>query len=228
MTGGQDLSNKSAPVRPLGRREWLILLRYALPGFVALTVLVFSLFHNVYASQGGREIGVSILPLWFSTLKAARTYLLGGDVVAGGRAFYTVLALCAVIAALFFVISMAACVFSLYSLRRVMRARAAADEKGEREAKILFRAFLPGRGWLVLTNLLSLPLAIFPEIFSFVCGRFLTASKGQALYIRFNTTAAVALVLLLAVLLLAVYERRHARDAGLDLFYIKEEAEEEE
>lgn len=207
---------------PHDRRVWLILLRYSLPAVAALILLVLGLFHNVYASQGGREIGVSILPLWFSTLKSARTYLLGGDIVAGGRAFYTVLAFCAVLVALLFVISIAACVFSLCTLWRVSRARASGDEKAEREAKILFRAFLPNTGWLLLANLSILPLALFPELFSLICGRFLAASKGRALYIRFNVTAVVTLVLLLAVLLLAVYERRHARNAGLDLFYIKE------
>lgn len=225
MTNDPNLEKKSAAP---DRRVWLVLLRYALPAIAALILLILGAFHNVYASQGGRKIGVSILPLWFSTLKSARTYLLGLDVVAGGRAFYTVLILCAVLAALFFVISLAACAFSLYTLRRVSRARAAGDLKGEREAKILFRAFLPNRGWLLLANFSILPLALFPEIFSFVCGRFLAASRGQALYIRFNVTAIVTLVLLLAVLILTVYEYRHASAVGLDLFYIKEEGEEEE
>ena len=224
MTGERN-SQKKGLLFPHDRRAWLILLRYALPGLSALILLALGAFHNVYASQGGREIGVSILPLWFSTLKSARAYLLGGDVVAGGRAFYTVLALGAVLAALFFLISVAACVFSLYSLWRVARARASGDLKGERETKILFHAFFPNRGWLLLANLSILPLVFFPEIFSFVCGRFLAASGGRALYIRFNVTAIVTLVLLLAVLFLTVYERRHARDAGLDLFYIKEEDE---
>ncbi len=201
----------------------LVLLRYLSPVFVAAVLLILGFFHNVFASQGGHELGVSLLPLWANSIKAARTYLLEGDAVAGGKAFYGMILLCACTVAVLFLVSLLSSIFTLYVLWRVMRARAENDSKGEREAKILFRAFLPNRAWLFVTNLLVLPLALFPEIFSFVCGRFLAASRGQAMYIRFNVTAVAVSLLLLALLVAAVLERRFSRDLGLDLFFVDEE-----
>lgn len=206
----------------------LIILRYLSPVFVAAVLLILGFFHNVFASQGGQEIGVSLLPLWVNGIKAARAYLLEGDAVAGGKAFYRVILFSACTVAVLFLISLLSSLFALYVLRRVLRARAENDRKGEKEAKILLRAFFPNRAWLFVTNLLVLPLALFPEIFSFVCGRFLVASKGQALYIRFNVTAVVVLLLLLAVFAMAAFERRFSRSVGLDLFFFDEDDSDED
>lgn len=201
----------------------LVILRYLLPVFSAAVLLILGFFHNVFASRGGEELGVSLLPLWANSIKAARAYLLEGDAAAGGKAFYRMILFSACTVAVLFLISLLSSLFALYVLRRVMRARAENDRKGEREAKILLRAFLPNRAWLFVANLLVLPLALFPEIFSFVCGRFLAASKGQALYIRFNVIAVAVLVLLLTVLAVAVFEHRLSRSVGLDLFYADED-----
>ena len=228
MTGGKDrereIKDLAVPSQQgCSAKRAVVLLRYAMPLFIAAVLFILGFFHNVFASQGGHELGVSLLPLWANSIKAARTYLLEGDAVAGGKAFYGMILFCACTAAMLFLVSLLSSIFTLYVLRRVMRARAENDSKGEREAKILFRAFLPNRAWLFVTNLLVLPLALFPEIFSFVCGRFLAASRGQALYIRFNVTTIAVSLLLLALLVTAVLERRFSSKVGLDLFFVDEE-----
>ncbi len=219
----REIGSASTPPEASCRKmRALVISRYLLPVFVAVVLLILGFFHNVFTSQGGQELGVSLLALWANSIKAARAYLLEGDAVAGGKAFYRVILFSACAVAVLFLVSLLCALFALYVLRRVVRAHGKNDREGEKEAKILFRAFLPNRAWLFVSNLLVLPLALFPEIFSFVCGRFLAASKGQALYVRFNVTAVVVLLFLLALLVVAVFERRLSRSLGLDLFFVDE------
>ncbi len=203
----------------------LIWLRYLLPPFTAVLLVVLGLFYNVYSLQLGQRVQVSVLQLWFNTLKAMRSYALDGNAVAGTRNFYIFLAISAALVALLFLVGILYAGFMIYVLRRVARAHAQGDREAEKEAKILLHAFLPNRIWVAVTNVLLLPLALFPEIFALICGRFLTVSGGSAIHIRFNVVALVIGVLILCTIALAVYTRRLERIVGPDPFTIDVEAD---
>lgn len=208
-----------------GVQRKLIFMRYLLPLFTAVLLPILGLFYNVYSLQLGRRVQVSVLRLWFNTVKATRAYLLDGDAVASTRNFYLFLCVGAVLVAVLFLISLLFAAFAAFVLCRTVSARARGDKTAEKEAKILLKAFLPNRVWLVITNVLVLPLSLFPELFSFICSRFLTVSGSNAIYIRCNVTAIVITVLCLASLVLALINRKWERAQALDLFFIEEETE---
>ena len=214
-------------LRRAGVQRKLIFARYLLPLFSALLLPILGVFYNVSSLQLGRRVQVSVLQLWFNTVKATRAYLLGGDVVASTRNFYVFLSVGAVLVAVLFLVSLLFAAFALFVLYRTVRAAARGDKTAQREAKILLKAFLPNRVWMAITNVLVLPLALFPELFSFICGRFLTISGSNAIYIRCNVTAIVIAVLCLISLVLAVINRKWERAQGLDLFFVEEEDEEQ-
>lgn len=222
----EAVKNQASKPMPSGREQRLRVLlcvRYLLPLFSALLVLLMGAFYNVYAVQGGRAVQFSVLRLCFNTLKSARAYMMGSEVVAGVRNFYLVLIIGAACFMLFFLVSVALSCFAAYSLYRVWRARACEDRAEEKNAKVLFRAVLPNRALMSISNALLLPFAFFPEFFTFVCGRFLTVSGTTAVFVRFNVTSVVATVLFLFTVVLAVYLQYHERAVGLDLFFIEEE-----
>lgn len=203
----------------------LLFARYLLPLISALCVVVVGLFYNVFAVQGGKRVQLCVLRLCFNTLKSARAYMMGAEVVAGVRNFYLVLVIGAVCFIFLFLLSVAHAVFALYMLYRTLRARAVGDSEAEKRAKVLFRAVLSNRVMMWISNALVLPLALFPEFFSFVSGRFLAVSGSNTFYLRFNVTATVTAVFVLLTLVLALYLRRYERAVGLDLFFIEEEEE---
>lgn len=211
-----------------GVQRKLIFMRYLLPLFTAVLLPILGLFYNVYSLQLGRRVQVSVLQLWFNTVKATRAYLLDGNAVASTRNFYVFLSVGAILVAVLFLISLLFAAFTLFVLYRVVNARARGDKAAEKEAKILLKAFLPNRVWLAITNVLVLPLALFPELFSFICSRFLTVSGSNAIYIRCNVTAIVIAVFCLASLVLAVIGRKWERTEGADLFFIEEEKDGED
>ncbi|MBR2010388.1 MAG: hypothetical protein IKA06_01380 [Clostridia bacterium] len=200
----------------------LIYVRYLLPLLSALLMIIMGLFYNVFALQGGKKVQLCVLRLCFNTLKSARAYMMGAEVVAGVRNFYLLLIIGAACFIVLFLLAAFEAGFALYILYRTLRARAVGDSEEEKRAKVLFRAVLPNRIVMWLSNALVLPLALFPEFFSFVCGRFLTVSGSSIFYVRFNVTATVTGVLVLVTLALALYLRRYERALGLDLFFIDE------
>ncbi len=210
------------------RVRMLLFARYLLPLLSALLVVVVGLFYNVFAVQNGKRVQLCVLRLCFNTLKSARAYMMGAEVVAGVRNFYIVLMIGAACFIVLFLLSVAHAIFALYMLYRTLRARAAGDKEAEKRTKVLFRAVFSNRVVMWISNALVLPLALFPEFFSFVCARFLTVSGGNTFYLRFNTTAVVAAVFALLTLVFALYLRRYERAVGLDLFFIEEEEDEEE
>lgn len=227
----ETVKKKASKIFSSGREQplrVLLCVRYLLPLFSALLMLLMGIFYNVYAVQGGRAAQLSVLRLCFNTLKSARAYMMGSNVVAGVRNFYLVLIIGAVCFMLLFLVSVVLSCFAVYSLYRVWRARAGGNFVEEKNAKVLFRAILPNRVVMGISNALLLPLALFPEFFAFVCGRFLTVSGGTAVFVRFNVTSAVALALFLLTVVLAFYLRRLERVVGLDLFFIEEEPVAEE
>ncbi len=231
MMEQENSTRPAGDKKPFLKREEvqraLVYLRYLLPLFSAVLLLLLGLFYNVYSLQLGRRVQVSVLQLWFNTLKATRSYLLNGNAVTGTRNFYVFLAIGAVLVAFLFLLSLLFAALMLYVLRRVASAHARGDRKAEKEAKILLYAFLPNRIWAAVTNLLLLPFALFPELFSFICGRFLTVSGGNAIYIRLNVVALVIGILSLCTLVLAIYNKRAERALGLDLFFIDDDGEDE-
>ncbi|MBE6603713.1 MAG: hypothetical protein E7636_05230 [Ruminococcaceae bacterium] len=208
------------------RVRMLLFARYLLPLLSALCVVVVGLFYNVFALQGGKRVQLCVLRLCFNTLKSARAYMMGAEVVAGVRNFYLVLMIGAACFIVLFLLSVAQAVFAVYMLYRTLCARAAGDKEAEKRAKVLFRAVLSNRVMMWISNALVLPLALFPEFFSFVCTRFLTVSGGSIIYLRFNITAIVTAFFVLLTLALALYLRRYERAVGLDLFFIEEEEDE--
>ena len=204
----------------------LLYVRYLLPLLSALLVVVVGLFYNVFAVQNGKRVQLCVLRLCFNTLKSARAYMMGAEVVAGVRNFYLVLMIGAACFIVLFLLSVVHAVFAIYMLYRTLCARAAGDKEAEKRTKVLFRAVFSNRVMMWISNALVLPLALFPEFFSFVCARFLTVSGGNTFYLRFNTTALVAAVFVLLTLVLALYLRRYERAVGLDLFFIEEQEDE--
>ena len=200
------------------RTVLLIYLRYALPLAAAFLLLVLGCFYNVSAMQLGRPVKVSALRLLFNTLKSARTYLLGDTVSEGVRNFYVMLIVGVVLLLVFFLIGVAVSVFALYTLQRVRAAVATGDGEEQKQRKILFCAFVPNRVLLCVLQVAIVSLALFPELFSFVCSRFLAVSGTQSLYVRFNPVLMVVGVLLIAMLVLAIALRKSEGVVLLDLF----------
>ncbi len=211
------------------RLQVLLCLRYALPLFCALLLLCLGPFYNVLATAAGKPMRLSVLRLSFHTLKNARVYLMGAEPVAAVRNFYILIVLLTLFLILLFLLSVAFALFAMYTLYRTKGARARGDLQEERRAKILLRAVIPNRTVLAISNVLVLPLALFPEIFSFVSGRFSVAT-ANVFYVRCNVTAIVVAVFVLVTLALAVYLRRYERALGADLYAIEdgEEAEKTE
>lgn len=197
----------------------LLWVRGALPLLAALLTLTLGAFYNVWSLQNGKPMRLSVLRLCFNTLKSARAYLLGAAQVQGVRNFYLFVVVLTVLLLLFFALSVAAAIFLLYTLYRVKMAKEINDREGEKRAKILLRAFLPGRVAVWAAMLPIMALSLFPEIFSLLTrGRSITTDT--VFYVRLNIVAIVVGVLLLAALALDLYLRRYEAELGADLFVI--------
>ena len=221
-----------APERKLAKEDiknarlWHVLLwlRYALPLFSALLLLLLGAFYNVFATELGRPMRLSVWRLLFNTLKNARAYLMSAAPLPGVRSFYILLIVLGVGALLLFLISVVLSAFVLYTAYRVRQARQSGIFDEEKRAKILLRAILPNRIVMAFSNLLVLPLAFFPEIFSLVNGRY-SAMSGSIFRVRCNVTALVLLIVLLATVVLAVLLRPYEKALDADLYDIKDEGE---
>lgn len=226
-TGGELSSGASTP--QVRRRYLLIGLRYLAPVLAAVLLPLLGGFYNVAAVQMGQELRLSLLRLSFTTLKNARLALLAGEALAAGvKSFYVLLAVCAVLALLLYLGALFFAGFALRIVWRAYRARRHDDGEAVREAGIWMTAFLRSRGFLLFTNLMILPLAFFPELFSFLCGRLLGVGLTDAYFVRFNPVALAVSLLLLLALVLSVYTRRFEAALGLDLFSVGGAAEREE
>ena len=212
---------------PHARTSLLVWVQYSLPLVTAAVLLLLGAFYNVSAMQLGRPVRISVLRLLLNTLKSARMYLLGDTVSDGVRNFYLLLVVGAVLLMLFFLLSVAVSIFALCTLRRMRAAVAEGDSDGVKQAKILFCAFVPNRVLLFTLHAAVLPLALFPELFSLICSRFLTVSGGQSFYVRLNPVLLVVGILLIGLLVLTVLLRHCAGDVGLDPFLTKEEDDED-
>ena len=126
------------PLRCWSVQRKLIFVRYLLPLFTALLLPILGLFYNVYSLQLGRRVQVSVLQLWFNTVKATRAYLLDGNVVPSTRNFYVFLSVGAALVALLFLISLLFAAFALFVLYRTVRAHAKGDRAAQRKVKIDF------------------------------------------------------------------------------------------
>ena len=191
--------------RRLGVLFWLRLL---LPMVAAFLFLAFGAFYNVFAMQNGRQ------------------YLLGAAPSPAVKDFYVMLVTVIVILLILFLVSVCLSVFAFYVTWRVRQARLCGDMAEERRLKILFRAILPNRKVMMLSHFLLLPLAFFPEIFSWLSGRF-SAINGSVFYVECNVTAVAVAVALAATLILSLWLYRRERDHGFDLYLIEENREEE-
>lgn len=205
---------------PRRRTALFVWVQYSLPLVAAAVLLLMGAFYNVLAMQLGRPVQVSVLRLLFNTLKSARTYLLGDVVSDGVRNFYLFLVVGAVLLMLFFLISLAVSIFAVCTLWRVRVAVAAGDKEAAKQAKILFCAFVPNRVLLFVLQAAVLPLALFPELFSLVCSRFLAVSGAQSFYVRLNPVLLAVGGILVCLLVLSIVLRRRAGKVGLDLFFI--------
>lgn len=209
--------------RRLGVLFWLRLL---LPMVAAFLFFAFGAFYNVFAMQNGRPVRLSVLRLLFHTLKNAREYLLGAAPSPAVKDFYVMLVTVIVILLILFLVSVCLSVFAFYVTWRVRQARLCGDMAKERRLKILFRAILPNRKVMMLSHFLLLPLAFFPEIFSWLSGRFSTIN-GSVFYVKCNVTAVAVAVAVAATLILSLWLYRRERDHGFDLYLIEGNREEE-
>ena len=75
---------------PQNARLWHVLLglRYILPLLSALLFVVLGVFYNVFALEAGKLVRISVLRLFFNTLKNARVYLMGGHVAPSVKSLY--------------------------------------------------------------------------------------------------------------------------------------------
>ncbi|MBQ8340476.1 MAG: hypothetical protein IJY16_08530 [Clostridia bacterium] len=213
-------AQEDAAAAPVPQRDRLyrrlIIARYLLPPLTGLVVLVMSFFYTVRAAQGGVAIWVSHARLCFNSLKSARAYLIGGNVEAGERNFYVMLAVGAGVAILVFLIAAVLSCFAAY--QAILAIRAGDSEEGKRR-RILLKVLFPNRICYFLTSCLYLAPALFPEYFSAVCGRFLQISGGSAaLFVEYNVLLIVLAVLLAATLVLSVLVRRHEDRLSMNAF----------
>lgn len=226
---GKYLNFKVTPTDALTARRWhvLLLLRYVLPLVTACTLVVLGAFYNVYGTQAGRPMRLSVWRLLFSALKNAREYLLGTSPTPAVRNFYILLLSVSLVLILLFLASVVLSAFALYTVWRVKKAREQGERQEEKRAKILLCTFLPNRKAMAFSNLLLLPLAFFPEVFSLIsAGQALV--QGRLFSVRCNVTAVVAAALLLLTVALSLFLWRRERDLGMDLYCIEEEGQNEE
>ena len=218
---------KSLWQTPQRRVTLLVFLRYALPLISAPLLLLLGVFYNVSALQQGRAVSVSVLRLMFNTFKNGRRYLLSSVTNEGARTLYTFLIVGAVLLLLFFAISLAVSIFAFYTLWRVRAAELANDATEAKRAKILFCAFVPNRVLLAVLNAAVLALALYPELMSFICTRFLAYSGGDVLYVRFNPVLLAVSIPVIAAIVLAFWLSRREGEVGLDLFAFASDGETE-
>ena len=201
-------------------------LRYALPLFSALLFVVLGSFYNVFAMEAGRPMRLSALRLFFYTLKNARLYLMSASPAPAVRSFYISLIILSVGVLLLFLISVFLSVFVLYTAYRVRRAHQCGMLDEEKRAKILLRAVLPNRMMMVVSNLLVLPLAFFPEIFSLMSG--FSSVSGSVFYVQCNVTALVLSVISAAIVVLSLTLRPREKALDADLYDIEDEGQKAE
>jgi len=187
-------------------------------------VLVSGFLYTVRAASLGRSVWISVFRLCGNTLKSARAYLTDAP-KAGEKSFYISLTVVAVLAILSF---LAATLFAVYAAWLYVRAlRASRGSEEERRTRILFRAVFPHRALLFLSHCPLVLTALYPELFSMVCTRYLRYSGGTAIDISYNITLIGLLALLTLTLVLAVGVRSYEREEGVDLFCIKDRGAEE-
>lgn len=198
----------------------LIFVRYILPLLSALIVLVFGFTFSVKAKRGG-DLLISNFRLIFETFKNARE---GGASLRGigVRNLYLLLIAGAVVFIVLYLISVAYAVFALWQLAFVAKYRNSNPEAC-RQRKILFVTYMPSRAIFSLSNFALLPLAAFPNYFSFIFSWLMPLLVGTE--ILSNPAPLVAFLLLLLATALGIVLAPVERALALDIFIPDEERE---
>ena len=202
------------------RAELFWLLRYLLPLFLVLVLIVLGFFYNIPAVQGGRRIRISLWRLSYNTVVAGRSYFQGASQTAGQSDFYGFLLWGLV---LFFLLYVAAIVLAVLAAFIAWRTQRGTAPKGAREDKILFKAIFRNPVVLLLSELLLLLPTLYPSYFSLICKKYLMVSGGAALYITCNVPLIVMSVLFAALVGLQIYLSKIANHTKMNLFYIEDE-----
>ena len=197
----------------------LLLVRYILPLLSALAVLVFGFTLTVKASRGMDDLLISNLRLMLETFKNARDGTALRDI--GVRNLYLLLIAGAVIFLVLYVISVAYAIFALWQLAFVAR-HGESNPEACRQHKILFVTYMPSRMLFALTNFAVLPLAAYPNYFSFIFAWLMPLIVEPE--VLFNPALLVAFILSALAALLA-FLAPVERALGLDIFTPDEEAE---
>ena len=206
-------------------RRCLIYIRYLLPSFTGVCLLVMSLFYSVRAAQGGQELWFSTSRLCFNTVKTARAYLIGNTVEVGKRDFYVLLLIGAVVAILCFLLAAFLAGYSATLALRAFRGEETSEETNRQ--KILFKVVFPNRICYFLSTLLYLVPAFFPEYFSYICTRFLEYSGGSTIiYVICNLPLIVISVLLVATLVLSIFVSRFEDEMHMNMLQIRHKSTE--
>ncbi len=195
----------------------LIFARYILPLLSALAVLILGFTFSVKAKRGG-DLLISNFRLMLETFKNARegTVLRG----VGVRNLYLLLIVGAVIFLILYLISVAYAVFALWQLAFVARHRESTPAAC-RQRKILFVTYMPSRTIFLLSNFALLPLAAFPNYFSFIFRWLMPLLVGTEILL--NPALLVALCLLVLTAVLAFFLAPVERALQLDIFTPDEE-----
>ena len=196
----------------------LVFARYILPLLSALAVLVFGFTFSVKAKRGG-DLLISNFRLIFETFKNARE---GGASLrgVGVRNLYLIMVAGAVIFIVLYFISVVYAVFALCQLAFVARNKECNPEAC-RQRKILFVTYMPSRVFFVLSNFALLPLAAFPNYFSFIFSWLMPALVGTEILL--NPALLVSLCLLVLAALLGIVLAPVERALKIDIFTPDEE-----
>lgn len=203
-------------------KKAIIYLRYILPAcFAVLTVVAAFIPSVAFTLEMNALKTRSVAAIMSDAWKQCRHYLSGassmqGDATAAFSVWVTVgIIVTVLIAAAILIISVWAAVLSVHVIRLP------SDDKSALEARRLLCRVFPSKVWLLVTNLLIIVPAAFPNYLAIIYTRVLylsTEVKNGLMWI----VIAFAVIEVALVLVSARYEK----ELGMDVFAIRTQGEE--